>query len=97
MMALASLRWTMPIIEEPGILAVHDVMHQRPVAVAMVLRRLHQADAGIGENRNQILQHIPAARHSRQSMMPMISASAAGAVHGDAQRAGLEAFDPSRH
>ena len=45
-------------IEEPGIFAVHDVVHQRTVAVAMVLRRLHQADAGIGEHRHQILQPV---------------------------------------
>ena len=45
-------------IEEPGIFAVHDVVHQRTVAVAMVLRRLHEADAGIGEHRHQILQPV---------------------------------------
>jgi len=28
-------------IEEPGIFSVHDVMHQRTIAVAMVLWRLH--------------------------------------------------------
>ena len=38
-------------VEEAGIFAVHGVVHQRAVAVAMLLRRLHQADARIGENR----------------------------------------------
>ncbi len=45
-------------VEEPGIFAVHDVVHQRAVAVAMVLRRLHEADAGIGEYRHQVLQPV---------------------------------------
>jgi hypothetical protein len=79
-------------IEEPGIFAVHDVVHQRPVAVAMVLRRLHQPDAGIGEHRHQILQPV--------RLHDIIGVDDAddlgidgGAGHGDAQRAGLEALD----
>ena len=45
-------------VEEAGIFAVHGVVHQRAVAVAMVLRRLHQADARIGEHRHQILEPV---------------------------------------
>ena len=45
-------------VEEAGIFAVHDVVHQRAVAVAMVLRRLHEADARIGEGRHEILQPV---------------------------------------
>ena len=32
-------------VEEAGIFAVHGVMHQAALAVAVILRRLHQADA----------------------------------------------------
>ena len=32
-------------VEEAGIFGVHGVMHQRAVAVAVILRRLHQPDA----------------------------------------------------
>ena len=67
-------------------------MHQRTVAVAMILRRLHQAHAGIGEDRNQILQPI--------RLYDIVGIDdtddlgiGCGAVHGDTQRAGLEAFD----
>ncbi len=45
-------------VEEAGIFGVHGVVHQRAVAVAMVLRRLHEADARIGEQRHQILEPI---------------------------------------
>ena len=42
-------------VEEAGIFGVHGAVHRRAVAVAMVLRRLHQADARIGEQRHQVL------------------------------------------
>ena len=45
-------------VEEPGIFAVHDVVHHRAVAVTVVLRRLHQSDARIGEGRHEILQPV---------------------------------------
>ncbi len=45
-------------IEEAGIFGVHGAMHQRAVAVAMVLRRLHEADARIGEQRHEILEPV---------------------------------------
>jgi hypothetical protein len=58
----------------------------------MILRRLHQADAGIGENRNQILQ--PFRLHDIVGIDDADDLGiGCGAVHGDAQRAGLEAFD----
>ena len=44
MMALASLRCDHADVEEAGIFAVHGVMHEAALAVAMILRRLHQAD-----------------------------------------------------
>ena len=79
-------------IEEPGIFAVHDVVHQRGVAVAMVLRRLHQADAGIGEHRHQVLQ--PVRLHDIVGVDDADDLGIdRGALHGDAQRAGLEALD----
>ena len=43
-------------IEEPGIFGVQRAVHWRAVAVAMVLRRLHHADARVGEQRHQILE-----------------------------------------
>ena len=42
-------------IEEAGIFAVHHHLHDASVAVAMILRRLHEADRRIGEGRHQIL------------------------------------------
>ena len=79
-------------VEEPGIFAVHDVVHQRAVAVAMVLRRLHQADAGIGEHRHQVLQ--PVRLHDIVGVDDADDLGiGGGALHGDAQRAGLEALD----
>ena len=45
-------------IEEAGIFGVHGVVHERAVAVAMILRRLHEADARVGEQRHQVLQPI---------------------------------------
>ncbi len=45
-------------VEEAGIFGVHGAVHHRAVAVAVVLRRLHQADARIGEQRHQILQPV---------------------------------------
>ena len=79
-------------IEEAGIFAIHDVMHQRTVAVAVILRRLHKADAWIGEYRNQVLQ--PVRSHD---IVRIDNADDLGihgsSLHGDAQGAGLEALD----
>ncbi len=36
-------------IEEAGIFGIHRVVHQRIVAVAVILRRLDKADTRIGE------------------------------------------------
>ena len=65
MMALNSLRCTMPISKKPAYSAFMAAMHQRAVAVAMILRRLHQADLRIGEQRHQIFQPIRHRRHNR--------------------------------
>ncbi len=78
-------------VEEAGIFAVHDVVHQRTVAVAMLLRRLHQADAGIGEGRHEILQ--PVRMHDIVGVDDADDLGInSGAFHRDAQRAGLEAL-----
>ena len=45
-------------IEEPGIFRVHRMVHDRAVAVAMILRRLNEPDARLGEQRHQVLQPI---------------------------------------
>ena len=38
-------------VEEAGIFAVHGVVHEAALAVAVVLRRLHQSDSRIGKQR----------------------------------------------
>ena len=53
-------------VEEAGIFAVHGVMHDAAVAVAVILRRLHQADLRIGEGRHEIRRASPGARRSRR-------------------------------
>ena len=79
-------------VEEPGIFAVHDIVHQRTIAVAVILRRLHQADAGIGENRHQILQ--PIRLHDIVGVDDADDLGIGrGALHRDAQGAGLETLD----
>ena len=45
-------------IEEAGIFAVHHRVHHAPVAVAVILRRLHEADARSGEGRDKILKPV---------------------------------------
>ncbi len=45
-------------IEEPGIFGVHGVMHNRAIAVAVILRRLHQPNLRIGKLRNQIFEPV---------------------------------------
>ena len=45
-------------VEETGIFAVHGVMHDGALAVAMILRRLDHADLRIGEGGDQILEPV---------------------------------------
>ena len=45
-------------VEEAGIFGVHGAMHQGARAVAMILRRLHEADARIGKHRHQVLEPV---------------------------------------
>ena len=77
-------------IEEAGIFGVHGVMHERAVAVAMILRRLHQPDARVGEQRHEVLQPI-----RRHDIVGVDHADDLGVRRGvferDAQRAGLVA------
>ena len=53
-------------VEEAGIFRVHGVVHQRTVAVAVVLRRLHEADPGVGEQRHQVFQPVRQRRRNRR-------------------------------
>ena len=53
-------------VEEAGILAVHGVVHDAALAVAVILRRLHQADLGIGEQRAPGPSASRDAPHSRR-------------------------------
>jgi len=58
----------------------------------MILRRLHQADARIGKYRYQVLQ--PIRLHDIVGIDDANDLGIdGGSVHGNAQRAGLEAFD----
>ena len=66
MMALDLVALDHADVEEPGIFAVHDVVHQRAVAVAVLLRRLHQADARDRRTQAPDPSASPAARHSRR-------------------------------
>ena len=45
-------------VEESGVFAVERVMHDAALAVAVVLRRLHDADLGIGEGRHEVLEPV---------------------------------------
>src|SRR5581483_7433025 len=42
-------------IEEARVFAVHRIVDNAAAAVAVILRRLHQTDAAVGEERGQIL------------------------------------------
>ncbi len=78
-------------IEEAGIFGVHRLVHHRAVAVAMILRRLHEPNARIGEQRHQILE--PVGVHD---IIGVDHADDLGVRRGmferDAQRAGLVAL-----
>ena len=90
MMALTSLRCTMPMSKKPAYSRVHGVVHQRAVAVAVILRRLHEADARIGEQRHQVLQ--PVRLHDIVGVDDADDLGIGrGVLQRDAQRAGLEA------
>ncbi len=45
-------------VEEAGIFGVHGAVHRRAVAVAVILRRLHETDAFIGKQRHQVLEPV---------------------------------------
>ena len=79
-------------VEEAGIFAVHGVVHDRAVAVAMILRRLDHADLLIGEIRHQVLQ--PVGTHD---VVGVDDADDLGVVGGvgerKPQRAGLVAVE----
>ena len=77
-------------VEEAGVFAVHGVVHDTAFAIAMILRRLHQADAGIGEQRHKILQ--PVFLHYIVSVDDADHVRVGGSVYkGEAQRARFKA------
>ena len=45
-------------VEEAGIFRIHGAVHDGAVAVAVVLWRLHEAHAGVGKQRHQILEPV---------------------------------------
>ena len=47
-------------VEEAGVFAVHDVVYDAALAVAVVLRRLDHGDLGIGEGGGELLEPIRA-------------------------------------
>ncbi len=77
-------------VEEAGVFAVHHVVHQAALAVAVVLRRLDQPDRGINEHWDQILE--PVHMHDVIGVQHADDGRVGRGVHaGQAQRAGLEA------
>ena len=78
-------------VEEAGIFAVHGVMHEGALAVAMILRRLDHADLRIGEGGHQILQ--PVGPHDVIGVDDADDLGVGGGVlERKPQRAGLEAL-----
>ena len=76
-------------IEETGIFGVHGMMHEGAVAVAMVLRRLHDADLRIREGRDQVLE--PVGMHHIVGIDDADDGGVGGGVgERQAQRAGFE-------
>ena len=90
MMALNSFRCTMPISKKPAYSAFMARCISGAVAVAVILRRLHEADARIGEHRHQILEPV-----GFDHVVGIDDADDFGVGRGvrerDAQRAGLKA------
>ncbi len=79
-------------VEEAGVFAVHRVVHDAALAVAMVLRRLHHADLRVGESRYQIFQ--PVGPHHIVGIDDADDLRVArGVGEREPQRAGLVAFD----
>ena len=78
-------------VEEAGIFAVHGVVHQAALAVAMILRRLDQPDIGVGEGGDEVTQPIRV-----HDIVGVDDADDLGVLSGvlerDTERAGLEAF-----
>ena len=81
-------------VEEAGIFAVHHRMHDAPVAVAMILRRLHEPDGRRGKGRHKVLQPI--------GMHDIVGIEHAddfglrrGMLEREPERAGLEALQLS--
>ena len=78
-------------VEEAGIFAVHGVVHEAALAVAVILRRLHQRDIGIAEQRHQVLE--PVRLHDIVGVDDADHLGVGrGVHHGEPQRAGLEAL-----
>ena len=57
-MALNSFRCTMPMSKKPAYSAFMARCISGAGAVAVILRRLHEADARIGKHRHQILEPV---------------------------------------
>ena len=67
----------MPSMEEAGIFPEHQALEEAAVIVAVILRRLHEADVRVGEGRRHAAQPVGRRRYSRCRCTPMISASGA--------------------
>ena len=82
-------------VEEAGILAVHDVVQRAALAVAVVLRRLDEADLGVGEGGHEIGE--PVRGHGVIGIDDADDLGVGGGLrHGEPQRAGLVAVEPRR-
>ena len=79
-------------VEEAGVFAVHGVMHDAAFAVAVILRRLHQADGRIAEERDEVPE--PVVLHNIVGIDDADHVRVGGGMgESEAQRAGLEAFE----
>ena len=91
MMALTSFRCTMPMSKKPAYSPFMALVHDAALAVAVILRRLHQADRRIGEQRHQLLE--PVGPHDIVGIDDAEDLGVGrGVHHGEPQRAGLEAL-----
>ena len=76
-------------IEEASVFAIHGFMKRTAITVAMILRRLHQPDARIGEGGNEIIEPR-CADHIVGIEYPDDFSIRCGVLYGKTERAGFK-------
>ena len=95
MMALSSFRCTMPMSKKPAYSPFMAWCIDAALAVAVILRRLHEADRASREGRHKVLE--PIRLHDIVGVDHADDLGVGRGVHQrKAQRAGLEALDCRR-